>query len=301
MAERDHAIAMLYDPDRQALLEGFLRLLTADLVEQRRLDSRPQDRGRVEQAARVGGEPGGAGEDRVADGRRWSGASGGENLGDEEGVAAGHVEERTGVDLVPPGHARDRLPRQAGEGQATDARGTRQIADDDAERVAGAEFVVPVGHDEQRREVLDAAAEEAKKVEAGFVGPVGVLRDEQRGLPRPLEGGEDLGVEVLSRGLGALQQVGGQTQGGSDVDQRSERARRGERVEGGHRDVGLIPHVPRESPDEGRLADPGLAADEDETAVADRDVPKVSREGVQLFTTLDQVHGAVDPRSGLDS
>ena len=97
VAERDRVAVGAQHPGRQAGVEGIW--LVGQRFEQPQLGPLRHDRDRVEQRPRRGVQPGAAGEDGVADGRREVGAAGRERLGDEEGVAAGAAVQLGVVDV----------------------------------------------------------------------------------------------------------------------------------------------------------------------------------------------------------
>ena len=104
---------------------------------------------------------------------------GGEQLGDEERVAAGrgvHAQARSRVAR----QLRDRVAPTAGR-----ARSAPRPAPADRPAPAAAarprrHLVVAIGEHQQRAQPLDAAGDEGQRVEAGVVGPVHVLDDHYR-------------------------------------------------------------------------------------------------------------------------
>jgi hypothetical protein len=86
-----------------------------------------------------------------------------------EGVAVGGLRFRQGSHGVA-GEPRHREPR--------DARGGRQLAEDDAEWMVAGDLVVPVRGEDERRRRVDPAPEHAQGIERRLVCPVHVLEDD---------------------------------------------------------------------------------------------------------------------------
>jgi hypothetical protein len=72
----------------------------------------------------------------------------------------------------------------------------RQVADDDPQRVAGANLVVPVRYDDHRAGSMDAAAEELEQIKRCLVRPVHVFEHDQR--RRPLQLIQRCGKDVVA-------------------------------------------------------------------------------------------------------
>ena len=154
------------------------------------------------------------------------------------------------------------------------------------------ERVVAVGRDHQRRNGRDPACEQPQHVQRGLVGPVDILEHEdgrlsrgelpadRRGdLMRPHLAATDQRFELPADDLG-------------DLEQRSQRARREERVARAPEDAGGLLLVLTEPADERRLADARLARDEDDaTARACTGRRQDVRERRQLGRALQQLVG----------
>ena len=94
----------------------------------------------------------------------------------------------------------------------------------------GADFVVAVGDDEEDAKLADAPAEEAKQLQRGAVGPMGVFADED-GRSRSRGEGAPAPPERAAPGIaikGMLVDV--EAERGGQVAHRTERTGRGERV-----------------------------------------------------------------------
>jgi len=111
------------------------------------------------------------------------------------------------------------------------------VARRDAERVRGGQALVPVGGQEQDREVADPPAEEAQQVDGGLVGPVDILHDQHVQLARRTDLPQQRGEQLFAGGVGPaqLQQLAAELAG--DVEERAERPRGEQAVTG--------PPVPR--------------------------------------------------------
>ncbi len=262
------------------------RVARAQSREQVRVDAAPDDAGGLDGAARLVVEAGEARRHGVADGGGQTPATSRHHLGHEEGVPARDAMELVGVDVHALGQAGHGGGRQRREAQAGYARRGREVAQDDPQRVACADLVVAVRREDERARVADAAAEEAQQVEGGLVGPVDVL---EHGHGRLLA--EHL-QEVLEDGFaGALVvQQGGERRAEPcrHVDQRPERARRPHRVTATDEQSPIMGHLVAETPDERRLADPRLAADEHEAACAGHRCPASLTQRGELLRTFEE-------------
>jgi hypothetical protein len=198
----------------------------------------------------------GAGEHRVAHRRGDRRRGRGEHLGDVERVAAGARVQVVAVDAVRLGQLADGLDAERREPDARDIGRGRQLAEHDAQRVVGD---VAERRDHERRHAAHPAAEQPQDVERAAVGPVHVLDDEDGAGPvaQLLQqgGGHRRGARAVGDDL--LQHAPGRV---GDVEQRSERARRLQRVAGAPQRAPVL----RELAHERGLADARLAADQHE-------------------------------------
>src|SRR5918994_4891232 len=145
-----------------------------------------------------------------------------------------------------------------------------------------AELVVAVGGDEEGCRLVEPSAEEAEQVDRCAVRPVDVLEDGDR---RPgAEGLERGGEELALGGIGVEPKLAG------DVEQGSEGLRREEPVARAPENAGSLRVLVGERADEGGLADPGLAADEDQPSVAARSGGEMFAESGEIGTALDEFH-----------
>ena len=81
---------------------------------------------------------------------------------------------------------------------------------------------------------------------------------------------------------------------GGDIEERAERPGGRQRVAGADEDAGRIARPVAEMVDEGRLADPGFASEENEAPLGGRGPPEEGLQGVDLGGALEQVHGRYD-------
>ncbi len=101
--------------------------------------------------------------------------------------------ERRDVDGLLPGQRAHRVERERRERHTPHRRRSREVAEDDAQRMLGVEFVVAVGDDEERARPLHTATEIAKQIEGRLISPMRILDDKDRwaGLQLGQHGGED--------------------------------------------------------------------------------------------------------------
>ena len=141
-------------------------------------------------------EPRGASQHGLRDrGRQLCGGSGGEQLGDVEGVPPGR-----GVDLVGvvAGERGDRALRQGRELEEHRVLGPDR-ADRGEQRMARRHLAAPEGEHEQRRQRADPPAEHGDRVERRVVRPVHVLEHEHRRPRRELELRDQQRLDLVRR------------------------------------------------------------------------------------------------------
>jgi len=136
--------------------------------------------------------------------------------------------------------------------------------------VVDPQLVVAVGDEQQRPGPLHPPAQEHQQVQGRLVRPVGVLHHDHPG-PAPLvqlveERGED-GLPWPPRGEQPGQPAARLP---GDVVQRPQRPGREQRVAGPQQEPGIRRPPLGEPPDQGRLADAGLARHQDDTAPGGR-------------------------------
>ena len=282
-------------PRAEALVEAGELVLAGQRVEQPQLrvglghgDRAEQRRGRRAQAR-------GAGQDRVADRRRDVAIATGQHLGQEERVARRPAVELPRVDAVRLGELRDGIEREPRQLAAGDPLRRGQLAEHDPQGVAKLELVVAIGGDDQRRRRVHLAREESQDVEGRLVGPVQVLEDEHgRRAARELaqQGGRDL-VRVRPTRGHACQLAAGVL---GDVEQRTQGARREQRVARPPQDPRRLPVAVREAAHERRLPGAGLAGHEHH-APARRPADRVQRrlERGELTRALQEVARLLEP------
>ncbi len=231
------------------------------------------------------------GQDEVAYGRRHGSVRRHDELRHQQRVAAGQVEQFSGVAtgqcrLLGHAAARERRHRY-GSHDITGQRGK-----DGAQRMIRAHLVIPVRHHEQRGESVDPATEEHQQVQCGRVGPVRVLHHDDaprrpRRRPRKLL---HQGLEEL-RGTRPGAHAFGQPSSGlsGDVVQGSRRPRRDERIAHAPQYPGPGSGRGGEGADQGRLADPSLAGDERHATRGGR-LPQQPVEDSQRSGSFPQLH-----------
>ena len=234
-----------------------------------------------------------AGQDRVPDRGRHLDPGVGQHLGDEERVAGRGRQHRAGVGAVAAGQLLDRAGRQRPQGQPPHLLGGER-AQHPAQRVVVAQLVVAVGQQQHAGQRRDAPGEVAEHVQGGVVGPVHVLDDHHR---RPagqllVDGAEHRvppGARLHRPGQGSAGAAG-------HVPERPERPRRDQVVAGAHEHPGVCRRLPRERPDEARLADPGLTGDEHDRASTLHGPPERLPQPTKLGVPLQKVrrHRASD-------
>ncbi len=154
--------------------------------EQRDLCMEPNYRGGAEDGPSAWGQAGCSSQYRIAH-RRWQPAGvRGEDLGDEEWIAAGAL-----VHLADVEHAAGVVhePRDAFHGQqwhlhASHTRRCSKVPHHEAQRMTRTHLVVPEGHHDQKSKVGQPATQEADEIHGCLVGPVRILDHEQRRLGR---------------------------------------------------------------------------------------------------------------------
>ena len=253
-------------PGQHARAEAFVEageLLPRQRLEQPELGLWLGHGHRAEQRPRRRAEARRAGEDGIADGRWDLSIATLQHLREEERVARRPAVELVGVDPVWLGELRHRLGRQPRDLAAIDPPRRGQLPQDDPQPRAEVEVVVAIRGDDQGGRRLDLPREQPQDVEGGLVGPVQVLEHQhgrcsarelaqqcRRHLVRSRAARGDLG-EVATCVFG-------------HVEQRTQGARREQRVARAPQDPRRSPVLVGEPPGERRLARAGLAGDEHE-------------------------------------
>jgi hypothetical protein len=173
VAEGEPVALALQHADRDALV-GRRRDVVHDRAEDTRLDLGADERGRLQRGISSRREAGGPREHGVPHRRRDAGSAGGQGLGDEEGIPPRLAVQRLDVQRLVRRERADGGHRQRRQREPDDVGG-REIAEHDPQGMAWPQLVVAIGEHEQRRDVLDAPAQELDQVERRLVGPMQVL------------------------------------------------------------------------------------------------------------------------------
>ena len=207
-----------------------------------------------------------------------------QQFGDEEGVAARRCMHAVGTS---PGASRQHLDggrRQARQReQGTRARG--QLAQHPPQRMRRGDLVVAVADRQQRARALDAPAQVLEPVERGVVGPMRVLHHHQhrlRGQPQFVEHGlEQRGARPVERGGEARPAFA------RDVEQRSERMRRLQRIAGTPPHRVLLPAAGEGAQHAGFRCP--LRRDQRDASAIDTDCREATLERRHGLTALDEI------------
>jgi hypothetical protein len=287
VAEPDRVLAHDQQPGRDAALHRR-RPRSQGLLQQPQLGPGRDHGDQPHHLLGVRRQAGQASQYQVADGHGNAGVAGGQHLGDQQRVPAGEGAQPGGRAAGPPGQLRHRRLGQRLQLHALH-HPLGQGAQDPAQRVVGAHLVVPVGHDQHRRGTLQATPQEHQQVKGRLVGPVHVLHHDHPPPRRLRERIQERGEDGLPRPPRAEQ--GGQpaTRLPGDVVQRPQRPGRQQRVTGPQQEPDIRRTLLGEPPDQGRLADAGLARHQDDTA-ARRRRGQHAAQLLQQRRALEQVH-----------
>ena len=167
----------------------------------------------------------------------------------------------------------------------------REIADDHPQRMLATDLVVTVGSDDQCPRRLDPPPDESKRVERRLVGPMQIIEEQdQVAVFRP-EGGEQGAEERIPRCLFPHEARELVIEVVRDIDEWAEGTGCGQWIARSKERHGRRTESIPERPQEGRLAHPRLALDEDEPAASGCGLATQSLEGRQWRVTLEQAHG----------
>ena len=223
------------------------------------------DRHRVEQRARGGSQPCGAGKHGVPDRGRDLSRRSGKYFGHEEGIAGGGAIELVRVDTARFGELRDRRGRERAQPQAAGRFARRQLADHDAQPVPPVELVVAVAREHERGNGVDPAGEQLQDVEGRLVRTLQILEHEdRRRLPPQLASERRRNLMRLRSCLDEVLELS--ADGFGDVEEGPERTRSEQRVARAPEQPRAGGGVVTEASEESSLADAGLAPDEHETS-----------------------------------
>ena len=245
-------------------LLGGRRPAGHDRVQDRRAHAVGNDRDELDQATRRVIEPRYACEHRVGHrGRQAGGRLRGEQLAQEEGIAAGRGVQLVGVFAREGG---DRLAGKRRELEHHRASGLDRT-EGRVQGVAGGGLPAAVGHDQDRGQRPDAASEHGEGIERRVVCPVHVLEHEDGGWRRALELGDQQVLDHVRRrpGRERLRELGRRVR---EVAERAQRSRDRQVVTGAHQHPRPVVDIGEEPADQRRLADPGLPDDGDHAAGA---------------------------------
>ena len=232
-------------------------------------------------------EPGCTGEDGGGDRRRQAGRGArADQLGDVERVPAGGR-----VHLVRPlaDQRCDRALRERLELEEHRVLG-RDRSDGREEGVAGRHLAGPIGEDEQRRQRADAPPQDGDRVERRVVCPLDILENEHGRVRRPLQLGDQQGLDLVRGGAGGKSRRELSGDRAREVSKRAERPRDRQVVAGADERSRPSVEIVHEPGRESGLADPGLAGDEDHAARAPRGrLAPIGQDG-ECAIALEQFH-----------
>ena len=291
--------------DNDARADAFLQTLRAvarKRVEQPQLRLATRHRDGVQQHPRPGTELRDATEHRVADGGGDLLARRRQRLGDEEGVSG-----RLGVELVPlravwrrelsDGVARERRkPEPVDRGKRCD------LSEHGPQRMPAIQPIVPIRCDHHRRQAVRAPSEEPHDIERRLVRSVDVLEHENRRRAL-LEHTPNRRGDLVGNGAAfdGVRHVAARRL--RNIDERPERTRREQHVARSPQNASRAVSVIAEFPNQGRLADAGLAGHQHHpTGAAIDHVRETSRQRGELLGPLQQPARVRDGfRPALDS
>src|SRR5262249_55803718 len=161
-----------------------------------------------------------------------------------------------------------RFSRERPQRHAMDSRRRRQIAEDQAQWVMTADLVIAIGNDVEDWEFADAPAKKAEDLERGAVGPVGILADYDDRSGMLGEGREDRAKELFAGLAVEAALVDRQAESRGEITDHAQGTWRREGIAGEAEHVDAVGDTPAERIDQRRLANPGLAGEEDQAAIA---------------------------------
>ena len=150
------------------------------------------------------------------------------------------------------------------------------------------QLVVPVAHEEERRDGLEPSRQQTNDVQRRLVRPVHVLQHKHGRLAGELGDEGLVDVVWLRGGEHELRERAPDHPG--DIEERSQWPRREERVAGPPEDAGA-PHVVCEAAEKRGLADSGLAGDEQHAPAPGDDIGECLRERVERDAALEELFG----------
>ena len=243
-------------PGGEALIEPGLEP-SGEPLHQRQLDLTGDDRNRVKHGSGRLGQARRARQNGVTNGFGQQQVRSAERLGHEERIAAGSSVQIVAIDSERLRQLADRGLRQRCELQPASA--AAELAEHDPQLLGALELVISVAREHQRRHRGGRARQQHEHIERRLVGPVDILEHEHRGpaaLEVPAQGRRDL-MRTRSRLDERLELASDR---GCDVPERAERSRGSQRRAGAPEDPQSLRVA--EAPQQRRLPDPRLAADE---------------------------------------
>jgi hypothetical protein len=228
------------------------------------------------------------GKHSFANRRRDAITAAGEHLDHEKRIPTCRPVELAGVDPVWPRELTDSISGERRELQPRHRALRGELAERSPQRMAPLELVVAERENDERRDLLDLADQDAQNVERRLVRPVNIFESKNGGAPsckRPREGPYEL--VQLTPLAERLSEVA--TEAIGDVEKRSQRLRREEWIARSPEDLRALRVVVAELTQQSRLADPGFTADEHErTTPVAVDVRNQLGEHSQLALPLEQ-------------
>ncbi len=197
------------------------------------------------------------------------------------------------------GQLSDRRRRQRGQPDAADRAGGRERSHHQAQRVHAIQLVIAEGRDDECLGGLHAPGDDAEDVQCRGVGPVQVLKHDDRGRPLT-QLVHQLGGEHVRPGFGPAESVELAAGRRGDVEEWRQRTRRDQRVACAvdHLDPGG--QVRGEAVHQLGLAYTGLAGDEDQPSGAALDHLDVICQQRELGGAFEQLYLCPRLQSGLN-
>ena len=209
------------------------------------------------------------------------------HLSQKEWIAPGQSVEGGGVATTAVRQLLHRRFRQRVDTHPMHRRGRGQITQDQAQRMVGPDLIVPVGHDDEDRQITNAPPKEAEQLERGAVGPVGVFGDDDRWPRSRGEGRQHLAEQPVPRVAVEGGLLDAQTKGWGQIPYRTERTRRGQGITGGLEDLRGGVNLAAERLDQGGLAHPGLPAHEYQAPLAGGGVTQMLTQVIEGLLALE--------------
>jgi hypothetical protein len=166
-------------------------------LEQPRFDGRPDHRAGIQDRPCLRRKPGRTGQDRISHRFRQSRFATRNDFGDEERVAIGQLEELDRIEVRVGRQLRDRSLRKRTQRHSAHRGMGYKLAGNSPERVLRTCLIVPIGDDDEGRDIRDPPAEISEQIERCFVRPVGIFDHNYRwrGIPELSENrAEELGL-----------------------------------------------------------------------------------------------------------